>query len=79
MCKWFEKNGIRIYQPFEESTTTEVVIDDQSIRIKIEEKSKMTAKVLKERWGNYDYYDREYTPTEQLSLVIDNYCWGCGI
>lgn len=79
LCKWFEKNGIKIYQPFEESTTTEVVIDDQGIRIKIEEKSKLTAKVLTERWGNYDYYTREYTPTEELSLVIDNYCWGCGI
>ncbi len=79
LCKWFEKNSIKIYQPFEESTTTEVVIDGQSIRIKIEEKSKLTAKILTERWGNYDYYTREYTPTEQLSLVIDNYCWGCGI
>ena len=79
LCKWFEKNGIKIYQPFEESTTTEVVIDDQGTRIKIEEKSKLTAKILTERWGNYDYYTREYTPTEQLSLVIDNYCWGCSL
>lgn len=80
LCKWFEKNDIKIYQPFNESTTTEVVIDDQRIRIKIEEKSKLTAKTLtKNRSGTYEYYTREYTPTEQLSLVIDNYCWGCSI
>ncbi len=79
LCKWFEKNSIKIYQPFEESTTTEVVIDGQSIRIKIEEKSKLTAKTLTKGWGNYEYYTREYTPTEQLSLVIDNYCWGCSL
>jgi len=79
LCKWFEKNDITIYQPFKESTTTEVLIDGQSIRIKIEEKSKLTAKTLTKGWGSYEYYTREYTPTEELSLVIDNYCWGCGI
>lgn len=79
LCKWFEKNSIKIYQPFEESATTEVVIDGHSIRIKIEEKSKLTAKTLTKGWGSYEYYTREYTPTEELSLVIDNYCWGCGI
>ena len=79
LCKWFEKNSIKIYHPFQENTTTEVVIDGQSIRIKIEEKSKLTAKTLTKGWGNYEYYTREYTPTEELSLVIDNYCWGCGI
>ena len=79
LCKWFEKNSIKIYHPFQESTTTEVVIDGQSIRIKIEEKSKLTAKTLTKGWGSYEYYTREYTPTEELSLVIDNYCWGCGI
>ncbi len=79
LCKWFEKNDIKIHLPFNENTITEVVIDNQSIRVKIEEKSKLTAKILTERWGNYDYYTREYTPTEELSLVIDNYCWGCGI
>lgn len=77
LCKWFEKKGIKIYQPFNDSVVTKVVIDNPEIRIRIEEKSKLTAKVLKERWGNYDYYDREYTPTEQLSLVIDNYCGRC--
>lgn len=30
-------------------------------------------------WGDYEYYTREYTPTEKLSLVIDNYCWGCSL
>lgn len=79
LCKWFEKNSIKISHPFQESTTTEVVIDGQSIRIKIEEKSKLTAKTLTKGWGSYEYYTREYTPTEELSLVIDNYCWGCGI
>lgn len=79
LCKWFEKNGIEINQPFNESTTTEVIIDDQRIRIKIEEKSKLTSKTLTKGWGNYEYYTREYTPTEQLSLVIDNYCWGCSL
>lgn len=79
LCKWFDKNGIKIYQPFKESTTTEVIIDDQRIRIKIEEKSKLSAKTLVKGWGSYEYYTREYTPTEQLSLVIDNYCWGCSL
>lgn len=79
LCKWFEKNSIKIYHPFNNSLVTKVVIDDQDIRIKIEEKSKLTAKVFKERWGEYDYYEREYTPTGQLSLVIDNYCWGCSL
>ncbi len=79
LCKWFEENDIKIHLPFKESTITEVVIDDQRIRIKIEEKSKLTAKTLTKGWGSYEYYIREYTPTEQLSLVIDNYCWGCGI
>lgn len=80
LCKWFDENNIRVYQPFENSTTTEVIIDDQRIRIKIEEKSKLTAKTLTKSWsGTYEYYTREYTPTEQLSLVIDNYCWGCSL
>ena len=80
LSKWFEKNGIKIYQPFKGNTTTEVIIKDQHIRIKIEEKSKLTGKKLDNRWGgNYEYYIREYTPTEQLSLVIDNYCWGCSL
>lgn len=79
LCKWFEKNNIKIHLPFERSNTTEVVIDNQRIRIKIEEKSKLTGKTLTERWSGYEYYTREYTPTEQLALVIDNYCWGCSI
>lgn len=79
LCKWFEKNNIEIRQPFKESTTTEVIIDNQRIRIKIEEKSKLTSKTLTKGWGDYEYYTREYTPTEQLSLVIDNYCWGCSL
>ncbi|GIT98802.1 hypothetical protein [Sulfurovum sp. TSL1] len=79
LCKWFEKNSIEIYQPFKESRTTEVIIDKQRIRIKIEEKSKLTSKTLTKGWGDYEYYTREYTPTEKLSLVIDNYCWGCSL
>ncbi len=79
LCKWFEKNGYKIYQPFPESITTEVIIGDESIRIKIEEKSKLTAKTVRETWSNYTFYDREYTPTEKLSLIIDNYCWECSI
>lgn len=79
LCKWFQKNGIKIYQPFKNSIETKVVIDNQELRIRIEEKSKLTATVLKERWGGYDYYEREYTPTGELSLVIDNYCWGCSL
>lgn len=79
LCKWFEKNDIKIHQPFKDSPTTEVIIDEQCIRIKIEEKSKLTAKNLTKSWGDYEYYTREYTPTEKLSLVIDIYCWGCGI
>lgn len=59
--------------------STKVVIDDQEIKIRIEEKSKLTSKTLTKGWGSYEYYTREYTPTEKLSLVIDNYCWGCGI
>ena len=47
--------------------------------LKIEEKSKLTAKTLTKGWGSYEYYTREYTPTEKLSLVIDNYCWGCSL
>jgi hypothetical protein len=79
LCKWFEKNNIKIHLPFEKNNTTEVIIDDQRIRIKIEEKSKLTGKTLTERWGGYEYYTREYTPTEQLALIIDNYCWNCSI
>ena len=79
LCKWFEKNGCKIHQPFSESITTEVIIGDEAIRIKIEEKSKLTSKTARETWGNYTFYDREYTPTEKLSLVIDNYCWGCSL
>ncbi len=79
LCKWFEKIGCKIHQPFPESITTEVIIGDEAIRIKIEEKSKLTAKTVRETWSNYTFYDREYTPTEKLSLVIDNYCWGCSI
>jgi len=79
LCKWFEKNGIKIHQPFKDSTTTEIIIDEQRIRIKIEEKSKLTAKTLTKGWGSYEYYTREYTPTEKLSLAIDNYCWGCSL
>jgi hypothetical protein len=79
LCKWFEKNTIEIYQPFKESRTMEVIIDEQHIRIKIEEKSKLTSKTLTKGWGDYEYYTREYTPTGKLSLVIDNYCWGCSL
>ena len=79
LCKWFEKNGCKIHQPFSKSITTEVMIGDEAIRIKIEEKSKLTSKTVGETWGDYTYYDREYTPTEKLSLVIDNYCWGCSL
>ncbi len=79
LCKWFEKNGYKVHQPFPESITTEVIVGDEAIRIKIEEKSKLTAKTVRETWSNYTFYDREYTPTEKLSLVIDNYCWGCSI
>lgn len=79
LCKWFEKNDCKIHQPFSESITTEVIVGDEAIRIKIEEKSKLTGKTARKTWGNYTFYDREYTPTEKLSLVIDNYCWGCSI
>jgi len=79
LCKWFEKNGYKMNQPFPGSITTEVLVGDEAIRIKIEEKSKLTAKILKETSGSYKYYVREYTPTEKLSLVIDNYCWGCSL
>ena len=79
LCKWFEKNGYKMNQPFPGYITTEVLVGDEAIRIKIEEKSKLTAKILKKTSGSYKYYVREYTPTEKLSLVIDNYCWGCSL
>lgn len=80
LCKWFDKNDITILQPFDNGVATYVVIDNQRIQIAIEEKSKLTGKKLDDRWGgSYQYYIREYTPTEQLSLVIKNYCWDCSI
>lgn len=70
ILKYFEKNGYQISNRY---SSTFVTIFDEKIPIYIEEKTKLTSKKLINTYGNYEHYERKYTPTGKLSLIIDKY------
>jgi hypothetical protein len=77
--KWFEKNGATISYPYKNNTDTYVIVDNEEIKIFIEEKSKYIG-MIEKRYGSYTRIERGYKPTGILSLGINPYCyWGCGL
>lgn len=70
LFKWFENKGYEI--GISNGYGTYIMIDDERIQIAVEEKSQITKTTLVNN-GYWTRTEREYTPSNKISLLIKNY------
>ncbi len=73
LFKWFEKHGYTIVSS-NSYYGTYIEIDGERVQIAVDEKSKVTKTTLVDN-GYWTHTEREYTPSNKVSLLIKSYTW----
>jgi hypothetical protein len=70
LFKWFEKKGYKA--DVANGYGTYIIIDEEKVQIAVEEKAQVTKTTLVNN-GYWTHTEREYTPSNKISLLIKSY------